>query len=191
MPRLPRFPLLLAVLLVAVAAAGCLAGSDAGGSAQPSAAGGGPGSGGPGAGPAAGPGSQGGDGTSSPGNGTSGNATDTAWRNQTRRGSFTGAKVFFGIFGRSESFPVPDGARNLTLVIRAPDVELTGSISPPCADGIGGCPSQGYETASGRYVYRQTTPQAGQWDVTFFRDRAGAGQQRYVLKIAREVPAAR
>lgn len=176
-----RLPTLLVVLVAAVAAAGCLASSGPGGSTQPSAADAGPA---PGAGQGAN--ASGGAGANAT---ASGNGTATTWRNQTRRGSFTGARVVFGIFGRSETFSVPQGTRNLTLVIRAPDVDLTGSISPPCdSDGFS-CPSTGYET-SRRYVFRRTDPAAGDWDVSFFRDETGAGRQRYILKIARQVPVA-
>lgn len=166
-------------LLAAAAAAGCLAGST-----------GGPAAGSSGAGPAgadAAP-SPTSDGSGSGGNATaSGNAT-TGWRNQTRTGGFTGARVVFGIFGKTEQFPVPEDAVNLTLVIRAPDVELSGGITPPCSsDGFGSCPSTNYETASGRYTYRATDPKPGQWSVSFFREESGAGHQRYILEIHRQV----
>lgn len=182
------------VLLAAAAAAGCLASSGpTGSSADAPRDGGGPGQAGTSGGSAdGGAGSQGGSDGASGGNGTgnataSGNAT-TGWRNQTRTGGFTGARVVFGIFGKTESFPVSEDAVNLTLVIRAPDAELSGGISPPCeSDGFGGCPSRSYETAGGTYTYRTANPDAGEWSVSFFRDEGGAGHQRYILEIHRQV----
>lgn len=184
------------VLLAAAAAAGCLA-SDGPASASADAPqdGGGPGQAGTSGGSSDGgarSGSQNGSDGASGGNGTgngtaSGNAT-TGWRNQTRTGGFSGANVVFGIFGKTESFPVSEDAVNLTLVIRAPDAELSGSISPPCeSDGFGGCPSRSYETAGGTYTYRTAHPDPGEWSVSFFRDDSGAGHQRYILEIHRQV----
>lgn len=142
------------------------------------------------------PGPQGGSGGSQANATGSGNATsgagNTTWRNQTRTGQFGGARLVFGFFGESETFPVSQEAVNLTLVIRAPDAELSGSITPPCdSGGTFGCPSESYETASGRYTYEARDPRAGDWSVTFFRDEGGAGIQRYLLEIHREVLAGR
>lgn len=180
-----RLPWIGLALLLAAAFAGCLASDGSGGagtassptndtSEAPA--------------PTTEPGSQG-----TEENGTAqGNATaedgNTTWRNQTRTGQFGGARVVFGVFGDSETFPVSEDAVNLTLVVRAPDAELSGSITPPCdSGGTFGCPSEGYETASGRYTHEVQDPDAGDWTVTFFRDEGGAGVQRYILEIHREV----
>jgi hypothetical protein len=179
---MPRAALVVLALVAAVAAAGCLASggpsdaasADAGSSDAPNQAGGAEADDGPG-------------GSSGNGTGSSGNATDTTWRNQTRRGTFTGANVVFGVFGRSETFNVPDDAVNLTIEIRSKQVELTGNIDPPCDDGSERCSSKSYTTASNRYVHRVTDPPAGDWDVSMFRDTSGAGQQEYTVRIARQL----
>lgn len=108
----------------------------------------------------------------------------TTWKNQTRRGTFAGARALVGIFGTSETFPVADGALRLELVVRAPDASLTGSIDRGCE-----CPDDDYETGNRVAFYSRDDPSAGDWTVTFFRDEPGAGSQSYVLEIARQYPA--
>lgn len=170
-----RLLLAAALLVAATAAAGCLASSGAGGGTASAGA------------PAdAGDPAQADDGADGAARNGSANATDgeeVSWQNQTRRGTFAGARAVVGIFGASEAFTVPDDVTTLVLVVRAPDAALSGSIDPPCDT----CESDNYDAARGdAYTFTREDPSAGQWSVTFFRDEAGAGSQDYVLEIHRK-----